>query len=663
MCGINGLIQFENMFSELELKNRVHVMNDQIVHRGPDAEGLFADTRCALGMRRLSIIDLATGNQPIWNERHDMVIVFNGELYNFRKLREQLVKKGHSFYTSSDTEVVLHGFEEYGPQFLTQMEGMFAFAIYDCRKREWYIARDRIGEKPLYYHQGKGYFIFGSELKSLVASGLVPMEIDRTALSRYFQLTYIPAPLSIYENVYKLVPGHWLKIDSSGKCIFEQYWDLDRNIGHDYGLSFAESKKKLREALFQSVEQRMVSDVPIGAFLSGGFDSSIIVGIMSHLSSQPVNTFTIGFKEKQYDESALANLVAKKNKTNHHVLTMDWDYVLSDLDTVLDNIDEPFGDSSLLATYAVSKMARKYVKVVLTGDAGDELFAGYNKYLISYYGQKYERIPMFIRKGLIEPFVHKLPVNSPIYRKANKVISASGKNLFSQHKQMMMLGFKEEEMHHLTKDGFVDDMQFIKDQYDYLDASDQAKTQYVDMKTVLEGDMLTKVDRASMLASVETRVPMLDTNVIELAFSMPDEFKINDKQRKIILKDTFKDLLPDELFHASKHGFGVPVGEWMRTVLRDKLSFYCNKDYILSQGLFNPAMVSSTAEEHLQNRRNRTSELWTFLVFQNWFEKMKNVKTTVNGLLFQTHCGGQKQHDESCLSKDFNGQNPVSPED
>ena len=640
MCGINGLIQFENMFSELELQSRVHLMNEQIIHRGPDAEGLFADGRCALGMRRLSIIDLATGNQPIWNESHDMVIVFNGELYNFRGLRDHLIQNGHSFYTSSDTEVVLHGFEECGPKFLTQMEGMFAFAIYDCRKKEWYIARDRIGEKPLYYHQGKGYFIFGSELKSLVASGLAPMEIDMTALSRYFQLTYIPAPLSIYENVYKLLPGHYLKIDNSGKCVFEQYWKLDRNIGHDYGLSFEESKKKLRETIFRSVEQRMVSDVPLGAFLSGGFDSSIIVGIMSHISSQPVNTFTIGFKEKQYDESSLANLVAKKNRTNHHVFTMDWNYVLSNLDVILDNIDEPFGDSSLLATYAVSKMARKYVKVVLTGDAGDELFAGYNKYLISYYGQRYEKIPTCLRKGLIEPFVHILPVNSAISRKVNKVISASGKDLFSQREQMMMLGFKSEEMHDLMKDGVVDGMPFLQEQYDYLNASDQAKTQYVDMKTVLEGDMLAKVDRASMLASVETRVPMLDTNVVELAFSMPDEYKINGKQRKIILKETFRDLLPEELFHAPKHGFGVPVGEWMRTVFRDRLSFYCDKDFLMDQGLFNPASVSSIAEEHLQNRRNRTSELWTFLVFQNWFEKMKNVKTTVNGLLFQMHWGG-----------------------
>lgn len=622
MCGINGIIQFRHTFKKEEITHLVHEMNEKIIHRGPNAQGIFADENCALGMRRLSIIDIQGGIQPIWNESHDKLIVFNGELYNYKLLRKQLEEKGHIFSTNSDTEVVLHGFEDRGTKFLKEMEGMFAFAIYDVLLKKWTIARDRVGEKPLYYFRSKELFIFASELKSILSTGIVKREIDRDALSIYFQLTYIPAPKSIIKDVYKLKPATVLSIDHSGNIHEEKYWKLDIDQEDAEYQDYTICKKKLREALFASVEQRMISDVPLGAFLSGGFDSSIIVGIMAQISKDPVNTFTIGFKEKQYDESPLAQLVAEKHNTNHHVLMLDWDKVFEDLDELLNNMDEPFADSSLIATYVVSKMTKEYVTVALTGDAGDELFAGYDKYLISYYGELYKKIPMIIRKTLIEPGIKTLPVYSNLSRKANKVINAENLDIYEQRKQLMCLGFKATELKQLMKNGMVDPMNFIEDEYKYLKNRDeQLRTQYVDFNIVLEGDMLAKVDRASMLASLETRVPLLDSRVIELAFKMPTEFKINKKNRKIIWKDTFKDLIPEELFHAPKHGFRVPIGKWLATSLKEQLYKYIAPDFIQEQRLFSEAYIKQLVEKHISHKENRYSELWTFFVFQQWYEK------------------------------------------
>ena len=451
MCGINGLIKLNLRFDCGNMKETVHLMNEQIFHRGPDSEGLYADEYCALGMRRLSIIDLKTGNQPIWNETRELMIVFNGEMYNYLSLRNELIGKGHSFYTNSDTEVVLHGYEEYGTDFFDKMEGMYAFAIYDLKQKSWIIVRDRIGEKPLYYTYTKDFFLFGSELKSLISTGLIKKVIDKEALSIYFQLTYIPAPYSIFEDVKKLPPASYMTIDAEGRIEIRKYWEL--KIDHDDRFQDYEwCKKQLREIFMNAVESRMVSDVPVGAFLSGGIDSTVIVGAMSQIAKKPVNTFTIGFEDKRHDESHLASLVAKKYHTNHRILPLNWDEAVDSISHVLSKMNEPFADSSLIATYVVSKMAKEYVSVILTGDAGDEIFAGYNKYLISYYGNKYNRIPKILRKGLIEPFVRILPSKSEFAKKANKVIGSSSMNIFEQRKYLMSLGFKPAELPSLMSD-------------------------------------------------------------------------------------------------------------------------------------------------------------------------------------------------------------------
>ena len=620
MCGINGIIQFNHKRTAGDLRNIVHDMNERIIHRGPDDEGLFADEFCSLGMRRLSIIDLAGGNQPIWNPDHTKVIVYNGEIYNFKVLREELIKAGYSFRTNSDTEVILLGYEEYGVEILNKLEGMFAFVIYDLNEKKWILARDRTGEKPLYYHIDPEKAIFASELKSITATGLVKKEIDTTALSQYFQLTYIPAPLTIFTGIRKLPPGHYMVIDADGGSEIKQYWHLNSEI--DPSIGYEEYKKKLREALISSVERRMISDVPIGAFLSGGFDSSIVVGIMSLLSPGKVNTFTVSFDDKIYDESKLAEIVAKKNNTNHTVLKISEEEILGNIPDLLGNIDEPFADSSLIAVNAISKKAREYVKVVLTGDGGDELFAGYNKYLLPYYGNRYKKIPKFLRKGVIEKSLNLLPSKSYRVMGIRKVINACGLDEVEQIRYMMSLGFKPDELKELIPGIDTETMDFISEQYAFLSSADaQTRTQYVDVKTVLEGDMLPKVDRASMFASLETRVPMLDSKVIELAFNTPTEYKIKGKNRKIILKDTFRDLLPDELFRAPKHGFGVPVSDWLENSLKDQLLKYSDEEFLRSQGLFSADYIGKVIEQHMTHQIDRFSTLWSFYVFQNWYER------------------------------------------
>lgn len=622
MCGINGFIKFKNgknFNTDYHMKKIVHGMNRKIIHRGPDAEGLYSDEDCSLGMRRLSIIDLHTGAQPIYNSSHDKLIVFNGEIYNYRELRDELIAEGCVFHTKTDTEVILLGIEWYGKDFIKRLEGMFAFCIYDMKEHVWMLVRDRTGEKPLYYYKTDEFLIFGSELKSLLSTGLVPKEIDRESLSTYFQLAYIPAPGCIIKNIHKLMPAMIMEINEKGEISTESYWRLQLNPSEKYN-DYNYCKRKLREKLFYSVSHKMVSDVPVGAFLSGGFDSAVIVGIMAEISDRPVDTFTIGFKEKSYDESGLADMIAKRNGTNQHVLTLDWNEAVKDIDTILNNIDEPFADPSLVASYAVSKMTREYVKVALTGDAGDELFAGYNKYLMPYYGEKYKKIPKVVRKNLIEPTLRWMPGKNNLYRKINKVAMNADLSTALQVKRMMCRAFNHNEAKQLLLNMEVSNMNFIKEQFDALSADKQKRMQYADFKVVLEGQMLPKVDRASMLASLETRIPMLDKDVIELAFHIPTGFKISGRNRKIILKDAFRDKIPNELYKKSKHGFDVPVGVWLDGILKKEVDKYKSEEYLARQGLFSKYFIDTLVSEHKILDIDWSTKLWSFFVFQRWYE-------------------------------------------
>lgn len=623
MCGINGYMQYNSELSSEQIYSLIGLMNKEIVHRGPDDDGVFIHSNAGLGMRRLSIIDLATGKQPIYNERKDLVIVCNGEIYNYISLKRDLLQKGHVFSTATDTEVILHCFEEYGTNGINLLKGMFAFAIYDIENNKLILARDRVGEKPLYYFKDENKILFASELKSMLSTGIIRRAICKKALHQYLQLTYISAPLTIFESIYKLLPGHYIEVDSNGTLNMQQYWDIcyrESELITDY----EQCKAELRSTLFNAVEECMVADVPIGAFLSGGIDSTTIVGIMSRISPKPIDTFTIGYKNKAYDESERARAAALMHNTNHHIHYLEYNDALPELDKMLNNIDEPFGDSSYIPTYMVSKYSKQFVKTVLTGDAGDELFGGYNKYLIGYYSEKYSKIPKWVREEIIKKAVYSLPDKSSLSRKVRKVIKNADKDIYEQRINLMCLGFQSEELVPLLNTNWYDSgsLDFIYEYYIRDDdfQNELSRVLYTDLKVVLEGDMLAKVDRASMLTSLETRVPMLHKDVIELAARIPSQYKIDLNNTKIILKETFADLIPKQLLNAKKKGFGVPIGSWFRDELRDDLVDSLNIESIRSQGIFNYEYLRQILDEHLSFRKNRSNELWLLYVFQKWYK-------------------------------------------
>lgn len=625
MCGINGYLQYNPILNNNQIYHLINTMNESIYHRGPDDDGLFIQENVGLGMRRLSIIDLSTGKQPLFNEDKSLVIVFNGEIYNYKSLKDNLVLKGHVFTTTSDTEVVIHCFEEYGNKCFDKLKGMFAFAIYDIKNKKVTIARDRSGEKPFYYYKKEDVLLFASELKSILASNITNMRISKTALNQYLQLTYISAPLTIFEDIYKLLPGHYMEIDKNGNIKIEEYWDV-KYCCNDLILDYDQCKKELRSTLFHAVEECMVSDVPIGALLSGGIDSTIIIGIMSHIVGKPIETFTIGYTNKQYDESNRAKVASNFHHTNHHIYYLNYNDVLPELELILNNIDEPFADSSYIPTYIISKYAKQYVKTVLTGDAGDELFGGYNKYLIGYYNDMYTKIPEWIRDKVICKIVYALPDNTSQIRKVKKVIENSSQNIYDQRKNLMCLGFKNDELPFLLKDYMIDPQStdFI---YSYYKKQDEVNDElshalYTDYKVLLEGDMLTKVDRASMLSSLETRIPMLYKDVVELAARIPSKYKITHSEKKVILKDTFRDLIPKELMNASKRGFEVPIGKWLQNELKEDLFHLLDKRKIEDQGIFNYSYIKKVMDEHFTFKKNRSGELWLLYVFETWYNNI-----------------------------------------
>ena len=620
MCGINGF--YFNYENEEELNKKIILeMNRKITHRGPDDEGSYSDNRCSIGMTRLSIIDLVSGKQPITNEINSLKIVFNGEIYNYKELRKELINKGHIFKTDSDTEVVLHLYEEYGNECVKLLKGMFAFAIYSLSSNTIFLARDRAGEKPLYYYKGENAFVFASELKSIIASNIIEKRINKIALEQYFMLTYIPAPLTILEDVYKLKAGHYMIFANDGSVTIEKYWDIDYSLSNKIE-SYSDAKNILRETLFSSVEKCMVSDVPIGSFLSGGIDSTIITGIMATISNKPINTFTIGFKDKRFDESDRAALVAKMHNTKHHVFVIDSDNMLNNISKIIDNIDEPFADSSYIPTFTVSDLASKNVKVVLTGDAGDELFAGYDKYLIGYYSNLYEKIPSFIRKNIIETGIKKMPQDNSTVRKINKVVENFNLDIFSQRENLMCLGLKKNQIGKLLAYESEKNLDLISEYYNTFsreNATEIDRTLYTDFKVVLEGDMLCKVDRASMLSSLETRVPFLYPDVIEVASQIPAEYKIKARNKKIILKDTFSDLIPKELLKASKKGFSVPLASWIKNELYEDIAKALDYNKIKKQELLNADFVQQLLNEHIIGAKNNASIIWAIYVFEKWY--------------------------------------------
>lgn len=620
MCAINGIL---NLLPSEQLLENIRAMNDDVRHRGPDDEGYeIFENRLAMGMRRLSIIDLEHGQQPVYNSRGDVCIVFNGELYNFKELRQELEELGHAFKTKSDTEVILVAYEEWGTSMFPRLNGMFAFSIHNQRNDEVIIARDRFGEKPLYYHHDGSSIIWGSELKSIIGIKPELKQISTASLSLYLTLTYIPAPATIYRHVWKLEPGHFLTVNTTDLSFSKtRYWRNDLRPS-DPITSYSDAKTELRKLLFDSIEKRMISDVPLGVFLSGGVDSTIVAAIMAKISGSKINTFTVGYSNKRYDESGRAAVAAEHIGSNHEVAILDYKHLLSHLEDIVLNYDEPYADSSALPTWFVSKQASRHVKVALTGDGGDEVFGGYNKYLLHTYGQRYHRnTPTFIQDGLqklVRSRFWKSGDTRSLASKLKKMIEAAGNDTATNHLKAVSLGFKENELSQLLKNYRPADLrEYIPEHSKGTDPLKLARD--IDLRLSLEGDLLVKVDRASMLCSLECRAPFLDHRLVEFTNRIPDEFLIKGSNKKRILKDTFEDLLPEGFFNSPKSGFEIPVAHWFRNELKPDLIQTLSEEACAAHGLFNYSFIEALMKEHIEKNIDHSYKLWTLYCFQKWY--------------------------------------------
>ncbi|MBK7525400.1 MAG: asparagine synthase (glutamine-hydrolyzing) [Saprospiraceae bacterium] len=622
MCGIAGILHFKKEVSKVDIK----ALCDKLSKRGPDAEGFFIEKGIGLGHRRLSIIDLDTGDQPMFSNDGNIVLVYNGEIYNFPEIRADLEKEGVHFATHSDTEVVIEGYKYYGiKDLLDKAEGMFAFALYDRKNEKVFIARDKFGEKPLYYFQDEEKFVFASELKAI--EHIIPhKKINLTALNLFLSLSYIPAPYTIYEGVYKLEAGHFFEISLRGVIEKYRYYNLSHKLKEwEPYKSFEDACGHLETLLTESVQKRMIADVPVGSFLSGGIDSSIITCLMAKVSGQKVKTFSIGFRQKDYDESKRAEIIARHIDADHSVEYLDYHDVVDHIDEILHHFDEPFGDSSAIPSFYVAKVAAEKVKVVLTGDCADELFAGYDKYLGSYYSKKYNILPRFIKKW-ISKTVNSLPYNqytNSILRRVKKVIQNSETDHFEMHYRYMCMGFNEKERNKLVNSSFFEDIRPIihKIYHSFDEKTDMEKGFYTDLNLVLEGDMLVKVDRMCMKNSLEARVPFLDSKIVEAAYTMPLHYKLKGRNKKYILKKTFENLLPKKTLKFRKKGFGTPVDYWFNNELKEDLDTLLSTETLKKQQIFNIEYIDDLVKAHRAGKQNNKSKLWNLYVFQKWYFK------------------------------------------
>ncbi len=621
MCGICGYLNFDRdeHVREPVLRN----MCDVITHRGPDEDGYFVLNNIAMGMRRLSIIDLSTGKQPIANEDKSIWIVFNGEIYNFPELRAELEAKGHRFRTRTDTETIVHAYEEWGTECTNKLNGMFAFAIWDNNRRQLFLARDRLGIKPLYYYADDKRIVFGSELKSLLQMPEVPREIDHRALDLFLTYEYVPAPYSILQGTKKLPAGHIL-IARDGKVETREYWDLRYA---ENGASKEQLQDELITLLRDAVKKRMISDVPLGAFLSGGIDSSTIVALMSGLSDQPVKTFSIGFENASYNELDYARQIAERFGTDHHEFIIQPD-VLDLTEKLVHHLDEPFGDFSIFPTYLVSKMAREHVTVVLSGDGGDELFGGYETYIAEWTDQAYRRmVPAFVREKIITPTVGLLPPTEKKKGLINRALRfVEGSNLPEDlHHTRWMTFLAEDEKKRLYSQELLQQrngstaFDFMRRYFERAGTTDPLNRQlYVDIKTYLCDDILVKVDRMSMATSLEARVPFLDHRVVELSARIPGFMKMQKNKTKIILKEALHGLLPHDILYRGKEGFSIPIKTWLKKELKPLLTDTLSADRLKRDQLFRPEVVNRLIDEHMKGRENHSHRLWALMVFHIW---------------------------------------------
>ena len=623
MCGIAGFINVDRQAPKAEREILLDKMCKIIIHRGPDEQGATVEGRAALGMRRLSIIDLKGGQQPIYSQDGSKFIVFNGEIYNYRELKVELESLGYKFKTNSDTETIIHAYDEFGADCLNKLRGMFAFAIWDKSDESLFIARDRVGKKPLFYSLlPNGNFVFGSELKSLLTHGELSKEIDYSALDAYLTFGYVPEEFCIFKGVEKLQPGHFLKF-KEGKVETEQFWDFKYEEIAEVK-SEEEYASELREKIKDAVKVRLISEVPLGAFLSGGVDSSAIVGLMSQILDKPVKTFSIGFNEDTFSELKYARIAAKHFNTEHHEFVVTPDLVET-IDELVWHFDEPFSDPSSMPTYMVSKMARDYVTVVLSGDGGDELFAGYTRYSIDQKRSGFGNLPKALREGLMQPISEALPHGT---RGKNYLYNTSLDAIDRYIDSVSQFGKLKKNS--LYSEKFKEKLNGMRSSEEVFQAIANGVSTgnsvdnllYLDSKTYLPSDILTKVDRMSMATSLEARVPLLDQDLIDyVTQKIPTSLKLKGDVTKYIFKKSLEGLVPKEILYREKQGFGVPIGEWINTKLKDKIHETLNEKKTLERGYFNSKYIKLLLDEHSSGRRDHSHPLWVLWMLELWHRR------------------------------------------
>jgi len=642
MCGICGIVDFSGTPISEDL---IRQMSNTLAHRGPDDEGYYFNHQSlstkhygpstdhqsptvALAHRRLSIIDLASGKQPLSNEDGTIWIVFNGEIYNFQELRTILQKKGHIFKTKSDTETIVHAYEEWGEDCVERLRGMFAFAIWDNKNNQLFLARDRVGIKPLYYYHVGSRLIFGSEIKAIIANRTIPREINLEALSDYLSLLYVPAPKSMFKNIYKLAPGHIL-IYTPTNLHIKQYWDI--NFAHVSDKPEKQWIEEVIQLLTEAIKIRLISEVPLGAFLSGGVDSSSIVALMANLMADPVITNSIGFKEAAFNELDYAREIAELFHTNHHEYTVTPD-ALNIIGKLAFYYDEPFADSSAIPTYYVSQVARQNVTVALSGDGGDENFAGYRRYFYDRLENKIRQIlPPTLRESIIASLARIYPKADwlpQVFRAKSLLtnLSLPPARAFFYSVSQLLPGVKEKLLSEDVKASLKNyDTGSLFDEY-FQKAIAQtndplSRVQYIDMKTYLVDDILTKVDRASMAHALEVRVPILDHKFMEFVATIPSFLKLNGRESKFIFKKAMSQFLPKEILYRKKMGFVIPIQRWFRKEIKNFANDILFGPQAKHRGLFNYNFIEKLWYEHQQGIGNHSAILWALLMFEKWCER------------------------------------------
>jgi asparagine synthase (glutamine-hydrolysing) len=602
MCGICGVAGG----APPRAGELVQRMSSAMAHRGPDDEGVVADGQVVLGMRRLSIIDVAGGHQPMANEDSTVWVVQNGEIYNHLELRGQLIAHGHVFKTHSDTEVLVHGYEQWGEAMVERLNGMFAFAVHDRRAGAVFLARDRMGIKPMHYAIDGERLVFASELKALLRDPALRRGVDPTALEEYLAYEFVPSPRTIVRGVCKLRPGHtltWSIAHSSARV--ERYWAPELNAG-DGRHDLEQESARLLECLRESVRKELISEVPLGVFLSGGIDSSAVAAMMTQLGAE-VQTFSVAFAERSFDESGYAREVARHLGTDHHEVTLEPSAMLALVPRLPQLLDEPLGDASFIPTYLLSEFTRQHVKVALGGDGGDELFAGYPTLQAHRLAGYYARVPRLLRRGLIEPVVRRLPVsraNLSLDFRAKRFVEGAELPVAQRHVRWM--------------GSFPLGGASLEEEDPALDPLNQVLMR--DMRYYLEGDILVKLDRASMMASLEARVPLLNNDFVAYATALPLNMKLRGMRSKFLLKRALRGVLPERILRRPKKGFGIPVAEWFRGPLREQMLEALSAERVRREGFFDAGMVEGLVAEHLSGRRDNRKQLWTLFAFQAWYD-------------------------------------------